>query len=208
MATGLLRRAEAAGCWPKWKLSTLARSELATKWKSDRLTRTTFRGVGCSGWKPHHSGSDPAARGWIAPPAGRTRKRKDPKGWASGPVAFASPTLAAKGAIVSLPSPFGAGKPNPSTSTTDPLIQALARLLAEGRLALRPRDAARAIGVSERTLWNLTNRGEGPPSVRLGSLTVYPVADLVAWLSHRAAEGVRGCPMPADAAQAGQGRSG
>ena len=92
---------------------------------------------------------------------------------------------------MSLPSPFGPGKPNPSTSTTDPLIQALARLLAEGRLALRPSNAARALNISQRTLWNLTNRGEGPPSVRLGSLTVYPVADLVAWLSHRAAEGVR-----------------
>jgi predicted DNA-binding transcriptional regulator AlpA len=92
---------------------------------------------------------------------------------------------------VNLPSPFGPGKPNPPTSTTDPLIQAALVRLLEGRLALRPRDAAKAIGVSERTLWNLTNRGEGPPSVRLGSLTVYPVADLVAWLSHRAAEGVR-----------------
>ena len=91
-----------------------------------------------------------------------------------------------------LPSPFGHGKPNPSTSPTDPLIQeALVRLLAEGRLALRLREAAQAIGVSERTLWGLTNRGEGPPSVRLGSLTVFPVADLVAWLSHRAAEGGR-----------------
>jgi predicted DNA-binding transcriptional regulator AlpA len=92
---------------------------------------------------------------------------------------------------VSLPSPFGAGKPNPSTSTTDPLIQALARLLTEGRLALRPRNAARAIGVSQRTLWNLTNRGEGPPSVRLGSLTVYPLIDMICWLSRRAAEGGR-----------------
>ena len=100
-------------------------------------------------------------------------------------------SYATKGYIVSLSNFPGPGKPNPSTSTTDSLIQALARLLAEGRLALRPRNAAKAIGVSERTLWNLTNRGEGPPSVRLGSLTVYPVADLVAWLSHRAAEGVR-----------------
>ena len=88
----------------------------------------------------------------------------------------------------------GPGKPNPSAfppTSDDPLVQAIARLLAEGRLALRPRDAARAIGVSERTLWGLTNRGEGPPSVRLGSLTVYPLLDMICWLSHRAAEGVR-----------------
>ena len=186
------------------------KSGLATEWKSARLIMTTFRGVAWAARvETPPSGSNPAARGWIAPPAGRTRKRKDPEGELGADCVASPTTLATKGYIVSLPSPFGPGKPDPSAfSTTDPLIQALARLLAEGRLALRPRDAAKAIGVSERTLWGLTNRGEGPPSVRLGSLTVYPIADLVAWLSHRAAEGGRGCPMPANAAQAGQGRSG
>ena len=95
---------------------------------------------------------------------------------------------------MSLPSPFGPGKPDPSAfspTSDDPLTQALVRLLGgQGRLALRPSDAARALGISQRTLWNLTNRGEGPPSVRLGSLTVYPLIDMICWLSRRAAEGV------------------
>jgi hypothetical protein len=173
MATGLLRRAEAAAYSADWtssggwlcsassrlpftegqggKISTLARSELATKWKSDRLTRTTFRGVGCSGWKPHHRAAT-RRLGAIQPlPLGGLENAKTPRGGPRGQLRCVS--YATKGSIVSLPSPFGPGKPNPSTSTTDPLIQALVRLLAEGRLALRPRDAAKAIGVSERTLW-------------------------------------------------------
>jgi len=54
------------------------------------------------------------------------------------------------------------------------------------RLALRPREAARALGVSERLLWSLTNR-DLIPHVRLGNkCIVYPVAALRAWLDKQA----------------------
>lgn len=48
-------------------------------------------------------------------------------------------------------------------------------------LAMRPKVAARAIGVCERTLANLTKRG-GIPHAKIGSLTVYPTAAILAWL--------------------------
>jgi excisionase family DNA binding protein len=52
-------------------------------------------------------------------------------------------------------------------------------------LALRPRQAAAALGISERTLWAWTKRGE-IPHVRLGRMVLYPVAELRTWLSERA----------------------
>lgn len=52
-------------------------------------------------------------------------------------------------------------------------------------LSLRPRDAALALGIGERLLWSMTNRGE-VPHTRLGRTVVYPVAALEAWLSERA----------------------
>lgn len=53
------------------------------------------------------------------------------------------------------------------------------------RLALRPKDAAAALGIGARLLWSLTNRGE-IPHVRMGRAVVYPVDDLRRWLSERA----------------------
>jgi excisionase family DNA binding protein len=59
-------------------------------------------------------------------------------------------------------------------------------------LALRPRDAARRLGVSPRTLWEWTRAGL-VPCVRVGTgsrkTVLYPVADLQAWLARRAANG-------------------
>jgi excisionase family DNA binding protein len=53
-------------------------------------------------------------------------------------------------------------------------------------LALRPREAARALNISPRTLWQLTKDGH-IPCVRVGSgkrkTVLYPLADLQAWLS-------------------------
>lgn len=61
---------------------------------------------------------------------------------------------------------------------------------AVGQLALRPREAARALGIGERLLWSLTNRGE-IPHLKLGRATLYPVEDLRRWLSEKANKGLR-----------------
>ena len=50
------------------------------------------------------------------------------------------------------------------------------------RLALRPREAAQALGISERLLWRLTNQGD-IPHLRLGLRVVYPVDALQKWLA-------------------------
>ena len=57
-------------------------------------------------------------------------------------------------------------------------------------LALRPREAAKALGVSERSLWEWTHRGE-IPHVRVGRSVLYPVDGLRDWLNRRA-ETVKG----------------
>jgi excisionase family DNA binding protein len=53
-------------------------------------------------------------------------------------------------------------------------------------LALRPREAAKALGISARRLWQLTRAGH-VPCVRVGSGTrktvLYPVCELQAWLA-------------------------
>jgi len=55
------------------------------------------------------------------------------------------------------------------------------------RLALRPREAAKALGIGERLLWSLTNQNL-IPHVRLGRAIVYPVNLLVKHLEERAAK--------------------
>ena len=61
-------------------------------------------------------------------------------------------------------------------------------------LALRPRDAAKMLGVSPRTLWGWTRDGI-VPSVRVGTgkrkTVLYSVVDLQSWLS-RHAEAAKG----------------
>jgi len=64
---------------------------------------------------------------------------------------------------------------NPSSPT--PTIPAL---------ALRPKEAAQALGVSARTLWAWTAARE-IPHLRRGAVLLYPVADLQRWLSEQAA---------------------
>lgn len=62
-------------------------------------------------------------------------------------------------------------------------------------LALRPREAAKALGISARTLWGLTSPRGPIPCLRIGHgkrrTVLYPVADLQAWLS-RQAESAKG----------------
>ena len=48
-------------------------------------------------------------------------------------------------------------------------------------LAMRPREAAKALGISERTLWEWTDRGV-VPHIRLGKAILYPVDALREWL--------------------------
>ncbi len=61
-------------------------------------------------------------------------------------------------------------------------------------LALRPRDAAKVLGISPRTLWQWTRDGV-VPSVRVGSgqrkILLYPIALLQEWLE-RNAQGAKG----------------
>jgi excisionase family DNA binding protein len=56
------------------------------------------------------------------------------------------------------------------------------------RLALRPREAAKALGIGERLLWSLTSRGL-LPHARVGRRVVYPIPALEAWLAARAKGG-------------------
>jgi excisionase family DNA binding protein len=62
-------------------------------------------------------------------------------------------------------------------------------------LAMRPRDAAGALGISPRLLWQLTKDGE-IPCVRVGAgkrrTVLYPLAELQAWLARRASAGKGG----------------
>ncbi|QDV91815.1 Helix-turn-helix domain protein [Phycisphaerae bacterium RAS2] len=57
-------------------------------------------------------------------------------------------------------------------------------------LALRPREAAKALGLGERKLWELTNRGI-IPHIKLDKCVLYPVDALRAWLVHHASGGER-----------------
>lgn len=54
------------------------------------------------------------------------------------------------------------------------------------RLAMRPKDAAKALGIGTRLLWSLTNQGL-IPHVRLGRAVIYPVELLQGWLAEQAA---------------------
>ncbi len=61
---------------------------------------------------------------------------------------------------------------------------------ATRRLALRPAEAAKALGISARTLWGQTAPRGPIPCLRIGhgkrQTVLYPVADLQAWLSRQA----------------------
>jgi excisionase family DNA binding protein len=58
------------------------------------------------------------------------------------------------------------------------------------RLAYRPKEAAVALGISPRKLWELTNIG-AVPHVRLGRAIVYPVSLLEKWLAEQATGGTK-----------------
>ncbi len=54
-------------------------------------------------------------------------------------------------------------------------------------LAMRVREAAKAIGISERTLWQRTEDGY-VPHIRRGKIVLYPVDALRDWLQRQARE--------------------
>ena len=61
------------------------------------------------------------------------------------------------------------------------------------RLALRPKEAALALGLSPRKLWELT-ASKRIPCIRLDKAVLYSVAALETWLAQQAeaqAQGVR-----------------
>jgi predicted DNA-binding transcriptional regulator AlpA len=53
-------------------------------------------------------------------------------------------------------------------------------------LSMRPQEAATALGISERLLWDWTKRGI-VPHVRIGGVVIYPADSLRAWLQQQAA---------------------
>ena len=61
---------------------------------------------------------------------------------------------------------------------------------AAPHLALRPREAAKALGIGPRKLWEITaDTTSGIPHCRFGKCIVYPVRELADWLAERAAKG-------------------
>lgn len=66
-------------------------------------------------------------------------------------------------------------------------------------LALRPRDAARALGISPRTLWAMTAPRGPIPAAKVGACVLYRASDLEAWLAAAAARSV------AERSDAGEG---
>lgn len=59
-------------------------------------------------------------------------------------------------------------------------------------LALRPREAAAALGIGTRKLWEITaDKTSGIPHLRIGRTVLYPVDELRTWLAERAAKGVK-----------------
>ena len=62
------------------------------------------------------------------------------------------------------------------------------------RLAVPPREAARLLSISERTLWGLTAPRGPIPAVRLGRSVRYDVAALRRWLADH-----QGCAVPGNA---------
>jgi excisionase family DNA binding protein len=65
-----------------------------------------------------------------------------------------------------------------------PEYTAASTTTAADPLTLRPREAARALGISERKLWGLTKDGK-IPFVRFGKAVRYPRHLLLRWLEEQ-----------------------
>jgi len=54
-------------------------------------------------------------------------------------------------------------------------------------LALRPKEAAAALGISPRKLWEITaSQTSSIPHCRFGRVVIYPVVELKEWLAAKA----------------------
>ena len=58
------------------------------------------------------------------------------------------------------------------------------RKMTVEKLSLRLREAAQALGISERTLWSLCQRDE-IPHVKTGRVVLFPIASLKQWLEEQ-----------------------
>ena len=83
---------------------------------------------------------------------------------------------------------------NLSVLETTRRIEAKPKNISDPCLSLRPREAAAALGISERLLWSLTASGQ-IPHLKVGRAKLYPVNVLTDWLT-RQAEGKVKTPRP------------
>ena len=67
-------------------------------------------------------------------------------------------------------------------------------------LALRPKDAAKALGLGSRKLWELTADGT-IPHVRCGRAILYPVRELQDWLADQCLDQRGRCDGEKEASQ-------
>ena len=77
----------------------------------------------------------------------------------------------------------------PHFASRDPLELPVNDLTKTEPLALRPQQAAKALNISARHLWQLTKDGK-IRSVRAGRSVLYPIAELEAWLGGNSSKGV------------------
>lgn len=82
------------------------------------------------------------------------------------------------------PAPATLGTPDSPKATTPTTTP------AHAPMALRPREAAKVLGIGTRLLWTETNAGR-IPHVRIGRAVVYPLDALREWLAAQAAKGGR-----------------
>lgn len=79
----------------------------------------------------------------------------------------------------------------PATPGTPPTLATTPTTTpAHAPMALRPREAAKVLGIGARLLWSETNAGR-IPHVRIGRAVIYPLDALREWLAAQAAKGVR-----------------
>ena len=65
------------------------------------------------------------------------------------------------------------------------------------RLAVRPAEAARMLGISTRTLWSLSAPRGPIPTVKTRQAVLYSVADLRAWLKQAGQDSLTTAPPKA-----------